>query len=242
MKATQAIETQTKRFEMYTTVHKGLRAFMADTLTSVGRIDPADAGEVADGIARTRTLIDICRDHLHHENQFIHPAMEARRPGSASVTTNDHVQHEEAFERLEGETIAVERCASVEERQDALLKLYRSLSLFSADNFQHMLVEEIDNTQTLWELYTDEQLAAIQSALVATVAPERMVVYLRWMIPSISFLERVEMLSGIRATVPPPAFEQILQIVEGSLSGRDWAKVSSALGVTRELEAVAMAS
>jgi hypothetical protein len=168
--------------------------------------------------------------------------MEARRPGSAAVTTNDHVQHEEAFDRLEGEVLAVERAASIEERQAALIRLYRSLSLFAASNFDHMIVEETDNTVTLWELYTDEELVGIQNKLVASIAPEKMAVYLRWMIPSISFQERFGMLSGIRATLPPAAFVNVLQIVEGSLPVRDWTKLSKALGMVRELEAVAMAS
>jgi len=138
--------------------------------------------------------------------------------------------------------LAVERAASIEERQAVLIKLYRSLSLFVAGNFDHMIVEETDNTVTLWELYTDEELFGIQNALVASIAPEKMAVYLRWMIPSISFPERLGMLSGIRATLPPAAFERVLQIVEGSLPARDWTKLSKALGVEHDLVAVAMAS
>ena len=32
----------------------------------------------------------LCRAHLHAENQFLHPAMEARRPGSACETAKEH--------------------------------------------------------------------------------------------------------------------------------------------------------
>jgi len=234
--------SQQQRFDMYTTVHKGLRAFMADTLTAVGRVDPGDMVEVANGIARTRALIDICRDHLHHENRFIHPAMESRRPGSAVITAIDHVQHEEAFERLTGEVLAVERSSSTEERQRALLKLYRGLSIFVADNFIHMNVEEIYNNAAMWELYNDGELLAIYHDIVSAVAPEKMAVYLRWIIPSLSFPERVGMLGGMRRTMPDEVFGQILQIVEPALSRKDWAKLTSALGVELELEAVAIAS
>src|SRR5262245_23673865 len=211
---TQATSQGLRRFDMYTTVHKGLRAFMADTLTAVGRIDPGDLVEVADGIARTRVLIDLCKDHLHHENEFIHPAMEARRPGSAGITAIDHVHHEEAFDRLAEEILAVERSASREERQIALLKLYRSLSIFVADNFVHMNVEEIYNAAALWDLYNDGELLAIHHDIVSAVPPAKMAVYLRWIIPSLSSPERIGMLAGMRATMPGEVFGKILEIVE----------------------------
>lgn len=59
------------RFDIYLHVHKGLRALMADVLTTVGRIDATDLLEVASGVTQVRTLLDICRAHLFTENQFI---------------------------------------------------------------------------------------------------------------------------------------------------------------------------
>ena len=238
MKSPQTIPQQIERFDMYTQVHKGLRAFMVDTLTAVGRIDPGNEEEVADGIVRTRALIDVCGDHLNHEERFIHPAMEGKRPGSSSVTSNDHVHHQEAFERLTSDVFILEHSASIAGRRNALSKLYLTLSLFVAENFQHMHVEETDNAVTLWELYTDEQLAAIHTALVSAVAPERMVVYLRWMIPSMSHPERIRLLKGIEATAPRQVFEGVLQVAESRLSPEDWSKLADGIGLTREFESV----
>ena len=70
--------------DMYTLVHKGIRAFMGSTLTAVGRMDANDREETAATLAEVRALAMFLRAHLHHENQFVHPALEARRPGSAA--------------------------------------------------------------------------------------------------------------------------------------------------------------
>jgi hypothetical protein len=97
--------TQTKtRFDMYQAVHKGLRAFMSDVLTTVGRIDASDPEDVAAGVALVRRLLEICGDHLFKENQFVHTAMEARRYGSSRATANDHVKQEELVEKIEAAT------------------------------------------------------------------------------------------------------------------------------------------
>ena len=76
-----------QRFNLYAQIHKGLRACMSEVLVSVGRLDPQDDDEVRTAAAAVRGLIDFARDHLEHEEQLIHPALEARRPGPVSRRT-----------------------------------------------------------------------------------------------------------------------------------------------------------
>jgi len=213
------------RFDGYLSVHKGLRAFMADVLTTIGRTDASDAAEVAEGMALVRSLLDICRGHLFTENQFLHTAMEARRPGSACVTANDHVQQEEKFEQLESQILAVERTLAAA-RTSNLLQLYRTLALFVAENFQHMNVEEIDNNETLWSLYTDAELHAIHEEILKSIDPEKMRVFLRWILPYVSPAERAAIVSGMQQSMPEPVFDQFLSGVRQLLSEKDWIKLS----------------
>jgi hypothetical protein len=191
-----------KRFDIYLHVHKGLRALMADVLTSVGRIDATDSLEVASGIAQVRTLLDICRSHLFTENQFIHTAMEARRRGSACVTASEHVQHEEAFEQIEAKLRSIETSGT--DRDSGVLDLYRAMALFVAQNFEHMDVEERENNQTLWELYSDAELHAIHAELMGSLDPRKVVTLSRWILPYVSHRERATMLAGMQGRAPEP--------------------------------------
>lgn len=232
--------TKTRNVDLYVGVHKALRALMTDTLTTVGRLDPEDAFEISEGLAQVRLLLTLCRDHLHHENQAIHPAMEARSPGSSSTTTNDHVHHEEAFENLETAVLDVEH--SIETvRAGTLLALYRSLSIFVAENFEHMIVEETENMEVLWGNYTDDELADIHKAILSAVKPATMAVYLEWMIPSLSAPERAGVLRGIRATAPPDVFRGLLRLAQSRLSERDWEKLATALNLVVQEEAPVLA-
>jgi hemerythrin-like domain-containing protein len=208
MQTIHATETNT-RFDMYLFVHKGLRAFMSSVLTTVGRIDAQDAAEVASGIEQVRQLLDICRAHLFAENQFLHTAMEARRRGSAYAMTNEHVQQEDLLEQLESKLFEIER-SSGKELETKLLNLYRALALFVAENFQHMHAEETDNNGTLWSLYTDDELQAIHSELLKSIEPQKMIVFLRWVLPSVSRGERESILAGLQKEMPRPVFEHLL--------------------------------
>jgi hypothetical protein len=217
------------RYDMYAQIHKGLRSFMADTLFRIGRLDAWDEVEVAEGAAQLRGLLALCRAHLEHENDFVHPAMEARRPGSASQAARDHVHHLHSIEALEAELGALER-AEGSARACAALELYRGLALFVAENLEHMHHEETEHNAVLWSAYCDDELAAIERALVASIAPDEMAAVARWMLPAMSAPERAAKLTEMRPALPPQAFAGILAMLKAQLSERDWYKLGAALG------------
>jgi hypothetical protein len=217
------------RVDMYTLVHKGIRAFMGATLGAVGRMDVQDPQDVSQVLAEVRALGTFLRAHLHHENQFVHPALEARRPGAARRTAGDHVEHERAIERLEAAARAVET-AEEAARAGAALELYRELALFVAENLEHMHLEETENNAQLWSLYADEDLERIHEALLSSVKPEIFALGLRWMVPSMTPAERAALLTGMLARMPSEAFAGVLGALRPHLAERDWAKLMAAIG------------
>jgi hypothetical protein len=232
----QLSATNSPRHDIYSGIHKAVRAFMFDTLSAVMRIDCNDAQEVAQVTMQVRDLVTFCEGHLAHENEFVHAAMEARRPGSSGTTGQDHVHHLEETARLAALAIAVEQ-ASGAARTAAAADLRRYLSLFIADNLTHMNFEENENNAVLWEAYTDAELGAIEHAIVASLAPEEMAVCLRWMIPALSPAERTDLLAGMRENAPAPVFEGALAIARTYLSPRDWNKLAGALMLPDRLAA-----
>ena len=222
-------QPESGRYDVYAQIHKGLRSFMADTLLRVGRLDAADELELAEGAAQLRGLLALCRAHLEHENDFMHTAMEARRPGSAAQAAGEHVHHLHSIESLEAELRALERSEG-EARAAPALELYRSLALFVAENLEHMHYEETAHNEVLWEAYEDAELEAIERALVASVAPEEMAAVARWMLPAMTAPDRAARLAAMRTAMPPQAFAATLAMLKAQLSERDWYKLGAALG------------
>jgi hypothetical protein len=220
MQITSETKSTAARHDLYTTVHKGMRACMAEVLTTIGRIDASDPAEVADGIAQTRELMELCRGHLFIENQFVHAAMEARRRGSACVTANQHVEQEEIFERIDSLILSVERTAGPG-REESLLSLYRALALFVADNFTHMHVEEADNNEILWSLYTDAELRELHDQILKAIEPAKKAVVLRWMLPYVAPSERAGILAGLKQSMPAQVFDQLLSVIRPHLREKD---------------------
>lgn len=216
----------TSRYDIYRNIHMALRAFMAETLLAVGRMDPEEASERTAVLAQVRELLGFCRMHLGKEDKFVHAAMEARAPGSYKATDDDHAHHMQDFDRLEAAVAAVES-AVPGARQVPAFALYRRLALFVGDNFVHMDMEETANNEVLWRTHTDAEIIAIEQAIVASLTDEQKPRSLRWMLPALPPALRQEMLTALRHSLPPPATESILALIRPHLSEAHWRKLTS---------------
>jgi hypothetical protein len=226
----QLAAAQPPRFDMYSGIHKALRALMADTLLALGRMDAADELELAQTTQRVIELLEFCGSHLRHENEFVHTAIEARAPGASSAIAHDHGHHEEQIARLCVSAGSL-RSMPLESRPAAALDLYRQLALFVADNFQHMHVEETAHNAVLWARYTDAELVQIHGALLASIPPEEMMFTARWLVPFMNPAERTAVVGDMRAHAPAAAFAALIDVVRPHLSDREWVKLADSLGL-----------
>jgi len=218
-----------ERFNIYLQIHKGVRTALATVLLQVGRTDPNDEAEIAETLAAVRDLLTFLREHLQHEDEWIHPALEARRPGSSHGTRDDHAHHDEALAALASTQRAVQRCAPAE-RATALLRLYRQLALFVAENLEHMHMEETDNHAALASSYSDDELRELDRRLVASIPPASLMTALRWMLPGMTAPDRAALLGGLRAAAPADMVDAVLAMIRPHLNARDWAKLGAAIG------------
>jgi len=216
------------RVDLYVGIHKALRALMTDVLMAVGRMDTADESEFDWVSSRVLALTDVCTSHLKHENEFVHAAIEACQPGASGRIAQEHVEHGEAIARLEEAVVQMRACQG-EARARAALGLYRQLALFIAHNFEHMHAEETEHNAVLWAHYSDEELMAVHGRIIASLPPEENLHVLRWMIPAMTPAERLEVLGGMRAHAPAPAFAAALDVVQPHLDLRGWAKLARGL-------------
>lgn len=218
------------RYDMYAGIHKALRALMTETLVQLGRCDWSDDDDAAQALAQLRDLLTICEVHVHDENTFVHPAIEARSPGVSERIAGEHEHHLDEIRALgrAADELAAARHAS---RAQAGHALYLALALFVAANFEHMHHEETVHNAALWATYTDEELAAIEAALVAEIPPEAMALIAPWMLRNLGHPERVALLAGMREGAPAEAFEGMLGLAASQLSARDWGKLARALAI-----------
>lgn len=223
----------TGRLDLYVAIHKALRHFMTDTLHRVGRMDANDSADLARTLGQFEDLMALCVNHIHHENDFVHAAIEARQPRGASRTADDHVEHFEHIDALRAEARTLAQ-AGAADRPAMALRMYRHLALFVADNFQHMNVEETVNNATLWSHYSDAELMDLHHRILASLPPAENLEVARWMIPAVSPAERTQILGGMKAGAPAAAFQAVLDAVRPHLDDNAWNQLARSIGVAQQ--------
>jgi len=218
-----------ERYDPYLPIHKAIRAMAADTLLRLGRLDPDDEQEMRGVIAQVRQAVALGEAHLEAENTFVHPAMEARAPGSTRRTADDHVTHGESLARLSAGCDELERSGGPA-RTAAALCLYRRFALFMADDLIHMHAEETENNAVLWATHTDAEIIRIVEALVASIPMEKKAIYMRWMLMANAPSERIKILQGVRSSAPPEQFSRLVESLTAHLPGAERGKLLAALG------------
>lgn len=205
-----------KRHDIYGRAHKALRALMADTMVALGRADLEDDCEARDAEARLAEMLAFCEAHARLENEFIHRALDERRPGASGAFAHEHARQAGDIEELR----------ALAARRDPAL--HRRVAAFVAANLLHMEDEEACANALLHELFSDAELLAIERRLVASKPPGESMETLRWMLPAMSHPERVAMLRGMRQA-PGGPFEAALAVARAHLPPREAQRLEEAV-------------
>ena len=216
--------------DFYAPIHKGIRLGLCQMLTRLGAADASDTG-LAQTLADLRAQLALSDGHLSHEDAVIHTALEARAPGATARLEQAHHHHRASFEDLETLICRIERAQGAE-KTPLLRALYLRFSLFVADDFAHMAEEEQLMLPILQSLFSDEELMALEDAIVSQIPPDEMMAVAGLMIPAATRTDRIGMLSAMRANAPAEAFGAILAVaVQPNLSADDFTHLSQGLGL-----------
>lgn len=219
------------RYNFYTKIHKGLRVAQSQLLMRLGSCDFATGEPTATLLNDLKFHLEIASAHLHHEDSFIHTALEARKPGASRQLAHQHDHHAKSFEALFNLIHATEQ-ADGADRSALGHRLYLRFGTYFADDLLHMLEEETVVMPVLHSLFTDAELMDIENQLVAAIPQEKMGHYLKLMAQGINRDERAELFGGVKQAVPSEVFGGILEgIVAPNVSPSDYADLRQRLSL-----------
>lgn len=220
----------TERFNaFFTPVHKGVRYGLANTSLKVSSLDFADPAKFDELVSECRPLFQMLRFHAEHEDQFCEPVYEEQSKEKAKILGNDHVSLEKELDELEGLLQALADRANPDERIQIAKKFVSDYFHFATHYLSHLQREETIGMEMLWAARTDEQLIALNQEIEASIPPEKMALFLQYMIPSCNVYERLNLLGTIKKFAPPEAFAAVCGLAQNVLSAADWTELDRKL-------------
>lgn len=219
------------RWDIYGAVHKGLRMAQLELLVRIGQSDFGDEATAKAIISDMRHIMMLGSSHLTHENNHIHRAMEKKQPSEVDRLEDQHDSHERDFEALEHVLKAIET-ADAATRKILARRLYLGFTAFIAHDLEHMHEEETVANPMLHAMFTDHELEGIEMDIIAALPPEKVIAYMRLMIPASNPDERASLLGGVKASAPPEAFNAVMDLAaRPTLNAKDFAELTRRLGI-----------
>jgi hemerythrin-like domain-containing protein len=209
--------------DMYRAPHKMLRFMLANLLVEMGATSFDDPAQVKSVITNLEMALWACDEHIVHEDVHIRPALASRAPNAVSTLDAEHSLHAQQVAELRALATALGDATRSDARTALGETLYLHFSVFVAETLSHMAYEERVVQPLLDRFFSTQELLEIHGALIASIAPQDMAVYLRAMIPASNREERAEMLGNVKANAPPEAFEGIMSDLRPRLGSDDWA-------------------
>jgi iron-sulfur cluster repair protein YtfE (RIC family) len=207
--------------DLFTPIHKALRSMIYNV---GGRLQAVD---FADEVATTAVLADLqhefssavsttcvlclLHEHAGTEETGVFPSMEALDAEMIRMLIQEHQEIARrlgALSKMAGEVGGIQGPVR---RTEMGVRINREANDFFAFYLAHMNKEEVTIVPAMKEHFTDQQMQAMQGAIIGAMAPERLGNYLRWMLPSLSMAELTRLLGGVKQGAPP----QVLQFVNG---------------------------
>ena len=186
------------RVDLFTTIHKGLRAALFRAAARVDRADfasPADAAAVAAEIGRLSAFLE---EHALYEEREIVPVLARIAPEMAGDLLADR-------SRLRGLELELLRAAARLDRAEAAerrslgRRLHDRIGLLIADHLRLMEREEVAVQRRLWANRSDVELGAIGCRFVDRLPPARIAAWLELLLPAVSEREREALAAGLLA-------------------------------------------
>ena len=217
-----------QRHEMYRPIHKALRHMMFSTAHKLGIADFRDDAEARAAIASLGRTINLLVVHAEHEENYIHPDLEKRAPGFIASYETDHQNDDKVYAELR--RLGQEADSASGDQKVALgVEMYDRFNGFVGDYLGHLVGEETELQQALWNNFSDEELGAMEGRIMANVPPDLMAEFLPEICAALNADELTGMLGQMKAMAPPEMFEGVMKMAELAATHSNFEKVRARL-------------
>ncbi|CAA9295233.1 MAG: hypothetical protein AVDCRST_MAG56-4970 [uncultured Cytophagales bacterium] len=213
----------TNRFKVFDLLHRGIRNALAQLLLQAGKTDFGDPGEVASLGRAGQEIFALLSTHAADEEEVTLAALEEKLPGATGQTVAAHRKIEKLQAELEFQLHEIAlRAARGEGVREQGRIFYWALNEFYARYLLHMLEEEVDTQELLWQYFTDVELMVHRRQVMLRMSSRTLLNWLKYIVPAQGRQERAAFLRGLAATMPYGHFAQAIQVVEGVLPVSEW--------------------
>jgi hypothetical protein len=148
----------------------------------------------------------------------------------AEQVHDDHQVFDTGFAGLVGLAQDAAEAGAADRRRLGHL-LYLELSAFTSSYLTHQVLEERVIMPALEQALGVDAVIGLHVAIISSIPPDEMARSLSFMLPAMNLDDRADLLGGFRATAPPEAFADVMNLAGSVLAPADQAALENRLGL-----------
>lgn len=211
------------RVNIYGFPHKGLRNALGQLSFKAGSVNIEDQSEVDELLSNTKEISELLGLHLHAEEDFVSPPMEAKIPGS---TVENHEDHER-MKALEEKMVSKAHQFAKKPSLETLEEFYSQINLFIREYFRHMDDEETQMNNVIWDNFQDEEILGWQGQILSKLNPDQFFKWFKYIIPALLPQEQAIMLGGFKENAPEKVYQHTIKGLEPFVSEKQFRFIST---------------
>jgi hypothetical protein len=216
-------------FDLYSDIHKGIRAELFAVTGAAGSTDPDDAVGWAAVADHARSLGQVLEMHAHHEDTVIEPVLAVHLPVHGAKIVDDHRVLDGRFASIVELAMSSLEVEGPERRRRSRL-VYLDLAAFTSQYLVHQDLEERVVMPALEQAVGVEAVIEMHQSIVSSIPPEEMAKTLSFMLPAMNANDRLQLLGGMRMGAPAEVFEGVVGLARSVLQATDFAVLTRDLG------------
>ncbi len=206
------------RYNVFLSIHKGLRLMMYDVSKDLQHTDFDSADNNPTSLQKLSETLDIFDAHAGHEDNFIFSMLTPHAPELVAEMEAEHETDHQLSHELRTLIAAYKDATDAHEKHTLGTRICHSYNAFIAFNLTHLTKEETVVNEVLWKHYTDMDIIMANRALVGSLKPEEIQMSAIWMIRSNSNNELIKWLKGMKNNVPPPVMDMLMGMAKTELA------------------------
>lgn len=177
------------RVDLFSTIHKGVRAMLFDLSATAARADVTSTASVDELVAHVDRVLSFLDEHAGLEDQFIFPVVRTLDPLLADELAADHRGLDAVQREVELAAHAL-ALTDLSQRPVVGAQLIRVVNHLIAVQLLHMNREETEVNATLWAGLSDVELGAMRARIGSHIPSDRMAQWVAILEPAMNPVER----------------------------------------------------
>jgi hemerythrin-like domain-containing protein len=210
------------RYNMFSQIHKGLRAWLFEAGLRIQRTDFSNKHKGLAIVAELKQIIKVLQKHTWNEDNNLFPRVEAVAPFVIALFEQEHEKDNDLAKKMQSWLDKYTDAVTEKERLKSGIGILHTFNEFTAFNLQHMNKEEMIVNELLWAHYTDKEIQEITAGIIRNQNPEDSILLGKWMIKGMNDVEIINWLKHVSMAAPDYVLEGILIMAEQELEPARW--------------------